>query len=79
MSKSTNQSTISSNSQTFTQMFSKAGGRFVGITTVNSRGKESKFNGKIQSQSANYVSINDRNAKKVCKIAKNTILSVSGI
>lgn len=81
MSKSTKSEsvTIAPKSETFSQMFARAGGRFLGITTVNSRGKTAKFNGKVKSQSEQYVSVNDFISKKVCKIAKNSILSVSGI
>ena len=66
-------------SETFTRLFARAGGRFVGIKTVNAKGKVTAYNGQIKSRSDNFVTVNDFISKGLRKIAKNTILEVSGI
>lgn len=62
----------------FTTRLAASRGRFVGITTVKGD-KVSKYNGQIVNQSQNYVTIKDRNKNKQFKLAKNTILSLSGV
>lgn len=63
----------------YTTRFNSAKGRFVGVMTINSRNKVQKFNGRVTSQSSQYVNIFDNNQKRNVRISKSNIIGVSGV
>lgn len=89
MSKSTNKNTNVKSaavmspkvttSVNFTPRLAKSGGRFVGVMTINAKNQVNKYNGRVVSQSENFVTIFDNNQKRAVKIGKSTIISLSGV
>jgi len=63
----------------FSARLAASRGRFVGITTETSKGGITKYNGQVVSQSDSYITVRDRNRKANFKLAKSTIVGVSGI
>lgn len=63
----------------YTARLNSSRGRFVGVMTINKKNVVSKYNGRVLSQSAQFVTVFDRNKKKAFKIAKNTIISLTGV
>ena len=63
----------------YTTRLNSSRGRFVGVMTINKKNIVSKYNGRVLSQSAQFVTVFDRNKNKAFKIAKNTIISLTGV
>lgn len=67
------------NNSNLTSRLGSTKGRFVGITTVNSRGQVTKYNAQVRGQSESYVTVFDRNRQEVSKLSKASIVSLSGV
>lgn len=63
----------------YTARFNSAKGRFLGVMTIDSRNKVTKYNARFVSQGEQFVTLFDRNKNKNVRVAKNTIIGLSGV
>lgn len=63
----------------YTTRLESTKGKIIGLMTINAKNVVTRYNGQVLNQSAQFVTIRDRNRKQNFKIAKKNIISLTGV